>query len=106
MRPGIHSGKGRAPEEETECLGGGPNSCREKAFNQLVLHLGPSRKRILSTPALRITQPQSSRHGLNSWGLLARGAQKSHLCLRPVLIIEYYEITALKHIQMDRTCIQ
>lgn len=42
----------------------------------------------------------------HSWGLLARGAQKSPTYLRPVLIIQSCEMTVLKHIQMVRPCIQ
>lgn len=56
MRPGIHSGKGRVvPEEEAEFSGGGLNSCREKAKQQ-VIDLGQQEKDC-STPHVRVAQP-------------------------------------------------
>lgn len=39
-------------------------------------------------------------------GIASQRSQKSPLYIRPILIIEYYEMTVLKHIQMDTTCIQ
>ena len=51
MRPGI-LWQGEASRKDMECLGGGPNSRRQKALNQQVLFLGPNRKRISLYPRL------------------------------------------------------
>lgn len=39
-------------------------------------------------------------------GIACQRSSEEPFIYWPVLIIEYYEITVLKHIQMDRTCIQ
>lgn len=56
--------RGGLQKEDIECFSGGPNSCREKAFNQQVPDRGPTGKGFFSTPDLRIAQPWCSGDGL------------------------------------------